>query len=213
MVVLVAAAPALPVLAQESRTVAAEGVAAIQGDARDIARDAALEDARKRAVEQAIGFLVDAQTQVENYQLIGDKVLSRARGYIKRHNITSETVDSGLLRVRIDAEVALVRLSDDLSGLGIHLSRAQKLRSINITITGLNKARFAKFKDALLDQVRGIKDLHERSFDGTKAKISVDSKNSAQTLSDEILLRNFGAFSVEVVGSTANALELKVTPK
>jgi len=65
----------------------------------------------------------------------------------------------------------------------------------------------------LRNQVRGIKDLHERSFNGTTAKITVDSKNSAQTLSDEILLRNFGAFSVEVVGSTANSLELKVTPK
>ncbi len=86
-------------------------------------------------------------------------------------------------------------------------------RSVNITITGLNKTQFAKFKDVLLNQVRGIKDLHERSFNGTTAKISVDSKNSAQTLSDEILLRNFGAFSVEVMGSTANSLELKVTPK
>jgi hypothetical protein len=383
IVVLVAAATALPVIAQESRTVTAEGVAAIQGDARDIARDAALEDAQKRAVEQAIGILIDSQTQVENYQLISDKILSQTKGYIKRYNVTSETVDSGLLRVRINAEVALGQLTDDLSGIGILLGRMHKprtivmvaeqnighgvtawwlgahgeqtdisvventfmdkftekgfefidheiaakeikvtgayrvqdlsvaqaktlaaqadaevviigkaiaklygeigggmksvqadlsaravridtgqviatatthaaavhiseiaagtdalkkasnqaademiekilavyaketggTRSVNITITGLNKTQFAKFKDVLMNQVRGIKDLHERSFSSTTAKISVDSKNSAQTLSDEILLRNFGAFSVDVVGSTANSLELKVTPK
>jgi len=61
--------------------------------------------------------------------------------------------------------------------------------------------------------VRSIKDLHERSFNGTIAKISVDSKNSAQTLSDELVLKDFGTFAVEVVSSTANSLELKVTPK
>jgi hypothetical protein len=65
----------------------------------------------------------------------------------------------------------------------------------------------------LLNQVRGIKDLHERSFSGTTAKISVDSKNNAQTLSDDILHKDFGAFSVEVMSSTANFLELKVTPR
>jgi hypothetical protein len=369
--------------AEDTKTVSAEGVAAIQGSARDIARDAAIEDAQKRAVEQAIGILIDSQTQVENYQLISDKILSQTKGYIKRYNVTSETADSGLLRVRINAEVALSQLTDDLSGIGILLGRMHKprtmmmvaeqnigqnltgwwmdthgaqtdisvventfmdlftekgfefidhqvaaqeikvtaayrvqdlslaqvkslgaqadaevviigkavakffgdigggmksvqadlsvravridtgqviatstthaaavhvsdvtagtaaltkaasqaseemlgkilavyaketggTRSVNITITGLNKTQFAKFKDVLRNQVRGIKDLHERSFSGATAKISVDSKNSAQLLSDELLLMDFGAFAVEVVGSTANSLELKVTPK
>jgi hypothetical protein len=36
---------------------------------------------------------------------------------------------------------------------------------------------------------------------------------SAQALSDELLLKDFGAFGVEVTGSTANSLELTVTPK
>ena len=65
----------------------------------------------------------------------------------------------------------------------------------------------------LLKQVRGIRNLHERSFSGTTAKVQVDSKSSAQILSDELALKDFGGFSVEVTGSTANSLELKVVPK
>jgi hypothetical protein len=45
------------------------------------------------------------------------------------------------------------------------------------------------------------------------AKVSVDLKGSAQTLSDELSLKDFGTFTVEVAGSTANSLELKVMPK
>ena len=70
-----------------------------------------------------------------------------------------------------------------------------------------------KFKDVLRNQVRGIKDLHERNFNGTTARISVDSKVSAQTLSDDLLLTDFGTFTVEVVSSTPNFLELNVTTK
>jgi hypothetical protein len=379
---LVAAGAAVSAPAQETKTVSAEGVAAIQGNARDIARDAALEDAQKRAVEQAIGILIDSQTQVENFQLISDRILSQTKGYITRYNITGESVDSSLLRVRINAEVSLGKLTDDLSGIGILLGQMHKprtmimiaeqnigqgwnawwwghseqtdmgvventfvdvftqkgfefidhaaaakeirvtsaykiqdltaaqaktlgnqadaevvivgkalsklygdigggmksvqadlsakairtdtgqviaavtthgaavhitpetagldalrkasqaaadqmmekilavytreaggTRSVNITITGLNKTQFVKFKDVLRNQVRGIKDLHERGFSGTTARISVDSKSSAQVLSDELLLKDFGAFGVEVTGSTANSLELKITPK
>ena len=377
--------------AQESKTVAAEGVAAIQEGRVDIARDASLEDAQKRAVEQAIGILIDSQTQVENYQLISDKILSQTKGYIKRYNVSGEVTEGTLLRVRINAEVALGKLNDDLSGIGILLGQMHKprtmiliaeqnmgnqwyawwwgpgtgrgggtaigqqtdmgvventfmdkfiekgfefidhqvaaknikvtsaykiqelnvdqartlgsqadaevviigkafskpagsisgmisaqadlsvravrtdtgqviasatthsaavhisdttagtealrkaaadaadqmitkiltaysrevggTRSINITITGLDKTRFVKFKDVLRNQVRSIKDLHERSFSGTTAKVSVDSKSSTQVLSDELLSRNFGSFTVEVIGSTANSLELKITPK
>jgi hypothetical protein len=213
MVFLFVVAMTLPAISEELKTVTSEGVAAIQGNARDIARNAAIEDAQRRAVEQAIGSLIDSRTQVENYQLISDKILSQTKGYIKQYTVAGETTDSGLLRVSINAEVALGRLTDDLSGIGIRISRGQKLRSVNITITGLNKTQFAKFKDVLLKQLRGIKDLQERSFSGITAKISVYSKNSTQTLSDEIRLRDFGAFSVEVMSSTANSLELKVTPK
>jgi hypothetical protein len=368
---------------QETKTVTAEGVAIIQGGAKDIARDQAIEDAQKRAVEQAIGILIDSQTQVENYQLISDKILSQTKGYITRYNIAGETVEDTLLRVRINAEVSLGKLTDDLSGIGILLGQMHKPRtmimiaeqnighewyawwwgyhgqqgdmgvventfidvftqkgfefidhqtaaseikvtaaykiqdltadqartlgnqadaevvivgkavaklygdigggmksvqadvsvrairtdtgqilasatthgaavhitdetagtealkkaandaagqmvdkilavyskeaggtkSVNLTITGLNKTQFVKFKDVLKNQVRSIKDLHERSFSGNTAKVSVDCKGSAQSLSDELLLRDFGTFAVEMVSSTANSLELRVTPK
>lgn len=366
-------------VAQEAKTVTAEGVAAIQQGALDIARDAAVEDAQKRAVEQAIGIVIDSQTQVENYQVISDKILSQIKGYITRYAVAGESQDSGLLRVRITAEVSLGKLTEDLSAIGVLMSQMHKPRTmiliaeqnigktvnawwlgaetdmgvvensfmdrftgkgfqfidhevaskdikvsaaykvqdltavqaktigqqadaevviigkavaklygdvggmksvqadlsvkavrtdtgdviaattthaaavhiteltagtealkkaanqaademiekilafysrevgstrpVAITVSGLTKAQFVKFKDVLRNQVRGIKDLHERSFSGNTAKISVDSKTSAQQLSDELVLRDYGTFAVDVVGSTANTLELKVTPK
>ncbi len=373
-----------PVVAQESKTVTSEGVSVVQGGNMDIARDAAISDAQQKAVEQAIGILIDSQTQVENYQVISDSILSQTKGYIKRYNVVRELKEDNLLRVSITAEVALGKLGDDLSAIGIlmgqmhkprtmilvaeqnigqewvawwwggvhgqqtdmniidntlmdkftekgfemidHQAAAQDIkvtqaynvqdlsaqqartlgnqanaevvitgkglaklygniggglksvqadlslravrtdtgqvlatatthaaavhisevsagndalkkaateaaeqlmtkilaqyskevggtRSINIMVNGLNKTQFVKFKDVLRNQVRGIKDLNERSFQNGVAKISVSSKSSAQILSDELSLKDFGTFTVEVVSSTANQLELRVVPK
>lgn len=203
----------LPALARESDTVASEGVAVIRGNARDKARTAAIQDAKQRAVEQAISTLLDPQTRIENHQLISDKILSKTGGYIKQYDIKGEIVDSGLLRVRINAEIALGRLIKDLAAIGLHPSRSQKLRSVNITVIGLDKKQFVTFKDVLLKQMNSITGVHEQSYIGTTAKIVVNSKISAQIVSDELTAKDFGNFSVEVVSSTANSLKLKVTKK
>jgi len=375
--------PAGGASAEETKFVTAEGVAAVQQGAIDIARDAAIEDAQKRAVEQAIGIFIDSQTQVENFQLISDNILSQVKGYVKRYTLIDERVEGNILRVKINAEVSLGKLTDELSAFGILMTRMHKPRTmvliaeqnvggelqawwteqnvqeseigvvensfmdkfaekgfalidhqaaareikvskayrtpnlstgqaktlanqahaevvlvgkalakyygevgggmksaqadlsvravrtdtgqvlatvtthaaavhisdtsagiealrkaanqaaeemltkilavyskevggtrpVSITITGLNKAQFVKFKDVLKNQVRGIRNLSERSFTGTTAEIEVDSKSSAQILSDELALRDFGTFTVEIVRSTANALELKVVLK
>ena len=105
--------------------------------------------------------------------------------------------------------------ADDLMAkiLAVYSKETGGTRPVAITVTRLNKTQFVRFKDVLRNQVRGIKDLHERSFTNSTAKIEVDSKTSAQALSDELVLKVFGSFSVEVVNSTANTLELKVAPK
>jgi hypothetical protein len=372
---------------EEEKTVTSEGVAVVQGSNLDIARDAAISDAQQKAVEQAIGILIDSQTQVENFQVISDSILSQTKGYIKRYNVVREVKEDNLLRVSITAEVALGKLGDDLSAIGILMGQVHKprtmilvaeqnigqewhawwwygpgavhaqqtdmaitdntlmdkfvekgfemidhqaasqdikvtqaynvqdlsvqqartlgsqahaevvitgkglaklygnvggglksvqadlslravrtdtgqvlatatthaaavhiseitagndalkkaateaaeqlttkilaqyskevggTRSVNITVNGLNKTQFVKFKDVLRNQVRGIKGLNERSFQNGVAKMSVDSKSSAQIISDELSLKDFGTFSVEVVSSTANQLELTVVPK
>ena len=372
---------------EEEKVVTSEGVAVVQGANMDIARDAAISDAQQRAVEQAIGILIDSQTQVENFQVISDNILSQTKGYIKSYNVVREVKEDNLLRVSITAHVSLGKLSDSLSAIGILMGQVHKprtmilvaeqnigqewhawwwygpgavhaqqsdmaitdntlmdkfvekgfemidhqaasqdikvtqaynvqdlsvqqartlgsqahaevvitgkglaklygnvggglksvqadlslravrtdtgqvlatatthaaavhiseitagndalkkaateaaeqlttkilaqyskevggTRSVNITVSGLNKTQFVKFKDVLRNQVRGIKGLNERSFQNGVAKMSVDSKSSAQIISDELSLKDFSAFAVEVISSTANQLELRVVPK
>jgi len=372
---------------EEEKVVTSEGVAVVQGANMDIARDAAISDAQQRAVEQAIGILIDSQTQVENFQVISDNILSQTKGYIKSYNVVREVKEDNLLRVSITAHVSLGKLSDSLSAIGILMGQVHKprtmilvaeqnigqewhawwwygpgavhaqqtdmaitdntlmdkfvekgfemidhqaasqdikvtqaynvqdlsvqqartlgsqahaevvitgkglaklygnvggglksvqadlslravrtdtgqvlatatthaaavhiseitagndalkkaateaaeqlttkilaqyskevggTRSVNITVSGLNKTQFVKFKDVLRNQVRGIKGLNERSFQNGVAKMSVDSKNSARIICDELSLKDFGTFCVEVVSSTANQLEFRVVPK
>lgn len=112
----------------QSQDVTATGVAAVlQGD-KAIARDTAINDALRKAVEQAVGTMVSSETVVENYQLIRDSILTKSQGYIQNYKVVSESPSPELYQVTISATVALGDLKNDLSALGILMQRAQKPR-------------------------------------------------------------------------------------
>lgn len=65
--ILVLLCGGIPAFGQQAQTVIAEGVGAVFGNDRAIARDQAIQDALRKAVEQAVGTLVSSETMVQNF--------------------------------------------------------------------------------------------------------------------------------------------------
>ncbi len=356
-----------------SRPVTVTGVAAIVQGATDIARDAALQDALRQAVEQTVGTMVESETLVQNFQLVSDNIYTKTKGYVKNYKVLGERQEGTLYKVSVQAVVDIGNLEKDLGALGLLYQRLKKPRvmviipethigmkppdpageteiirqllqkgfkvvdqtqvrkirdgdqvkkalegdvkaaqllgqqhgaevlimgeafsegamrggglanmvsvrarlearairtdtgeilaadgafapgldiseqiagkkalaaaggkwveaafpvildrwskevsgenSVQIVISGLSFAQLAKFKEVLAQQVRGVKDLQQRSFTANVATLDVDLKGSAQAMADELALKNFGSFKVEVTGFSPNRLALKVAPQ
>ena len=101
--------------------VLAEGVAAVTSTA-DIARDHAIDDALRKAVEQGVGTWIDSETQVRNFQLIEDNIYSRSRGYVASYRIIDEGVEGDLYRVVLRAMVKTGDVENELAAIGLLLS-------------------------------------------------------------------------------------------
>ena len=73
------------------------------------ARDEALRDAMKKAVEQGVGTVLASETEVENFQVVSDRILKKSKGTIKSYRILREgAVDNG-----INYEVVISAVVDD----------------------------------------------------------------------------------------------------
>lgn len=82
------------------------------------ARDRAISDAQRKAVEQCLGTFIDAQTKVENYMVVEDRILNWTRGYVKNYRIMSEYKKTPeLYEVQIDAMVDMSDLSKDVNAV------------------------------------------------------------------------------------------------
>lgn len=113
---LVAALVGAPALAA-TQDAEVEGVAAVVKDDVATARDRAIDDAKRKAVEQIAGSQVSSETITENFQLVEDKIYARASGFVKSYQILSEAKEEGVYRVKIKATVDGGAIADNLEQL------------------------------------------------------------------------------------------------
>jgi len=101
----------------------AEGVGVIIDDNTATARDQAIQDALRLVVEQAAGTMVSSETLVQNYEVLRDQIYSQSQGYIRRYEVTDESIQGNLYKVTIQAAVAAGNLQNDIQALGLLMGR------------------------------------------------------------------------------------------
>ncbi len=106
----------------------AEGVGVIIDDNTATARDQAIQDALRLVVEQAAGTMVSSETLVQNYEVLRDQIYSQSQGYIRRYEVTDESVQGNLYKVTVQATVAAGNLQNDIQALGLLMGRKQMPR-------------------------------------------------------------------------------------
>ncbi len=130
--------------AADTLIVTAEGLADPNSDAykrdKGLMIDDLRRDARKQAIEKAVGVFVDSSTLVENYALIHDRVLSKSQGIIK--SVIKESPywisKDGFAHILIKAEVYITSVKDALRKMSkierLHLIKEYGNPTISVRI-------------------------------------------------------------------------------
>ena len=187
--VLLALALSGGALGQQSQTVTAEGVGVVIGGDRAIARDSAINDALRKAVEQAVGIMVSSETMVQNFQTLSDRIYTQSQGYIQNYRILSETPGPNLHTVMIQATVSMGDLQRDLQALGILLGQVGKPRIMIL----------------IAEQSIGRQTYHY--WWGYHRGEQVDL-----TVSENMIMDRFREKGFDVVDPAAQAKEIKIAP-
>ncbi|MCX7822631.1 MAG: hypothetical protein N2260_04205 [Syntrophobacterales bacterium] len=86
---------------------------------KTLAYDEALRDAKRQAIEKAVGCYVSSQTIVENYTLVRDQVISKSEGVISKiiNVVNGGIQEDGFYHVWIKAEVFTAPIRQVVSSL------------------------------------------------------------------------------------------------
>jgi len=83
--------------------------------------------AKRDAIEKGIGMVLLSQTEIENFQLKRDLVLTKTTGAVKNYQVISQsTTPDGLFKVKIKAIVSKSAMRDDLAALQILIESMDK---------------------------------------------------------------------------------------
>jgi hypothetical protein len=72
---------------------------------------------------------------------------------------------------------------------------------------------FVRFKSLLKEQVRGVSKVYQRDFQAGKASLEITYRGTGQELADELALKEFESFRVDILEASQNRLKLKFAPK
>ncbi|MCX6640978.1 MAG: flagellar assembly protein T N-terminal domain-containing protein [bacterium] len=86
--------------------ITARGEATVFNNDMPAAREEALVDAQRNAVEQVLGVQIKAQTAVQDFMMANDDVLSMVNGYVKSSKILSEKMEKEYLVLQVECEVS-----------------------------------------------------------------------------------------------------------
>jgi hypothetical protein len=106
------------------------GSAGIIDGRKDLAREIAIRNALRSAVEQAVGVMIQSESVVNDFQLIRDKISSQSQGFIRRYSITREKVEGEVCSVEVKALVSKVKLEKGLDSMGLMLKKMGKPRIV-----------------------------------------------------------------------------------
>jgi hypothetical protein len=115
--------------AQEPAFEALGQVTVVGGD-RVRARDRALDDALRQAVEQAAATVLDPSQLVARSSELRLRIYPKARSYVSNYRILDEGETSGVFQVHVSATVSTGRLARDLAAPAPSPTVSKQLRAI-----------------------------------------------------------------------------------
>ena len=101
----------------------AQGEAAVLDNDKPAARQKAINDALRRSVEMAAGTRVSSTTEMRDFQVKMDRVLTHAQGFVRRYEIVKEGMDGEVVQVTVRAFIGTAELDKDLEAMGLLMAR------------------------------------------------------------------------------------------
>ena len=142
----------IPASAVNGRSDLADIEVVAEGMAQD--KNAALLQAKRAAIEQGLGVVITSETEMRNFTVMKDKVLSRTAGAVRRYEILEEkTAVDNLIEVRIKATVSLASINKDLAALGILLESMDKPRVMVLIDEQIAGARTTNCETEIVDKL------------------------------------------------------------
>lgn len=153
--------------------------------ADDKARDEAIAQALRTAVEEACGVFLTAQAKTDDYKAVYDKVIANAVGYVREHKVDKVTVEQGVTIAKVRARVSTRKFEEDWASITHTVHQENNPRMVVAIVEAIHEAAGAPSYEV---KENGKVATIVESFFLAKGISLVDANTAAKTQKRDILL-------------------------
>ncbi|MEP0815003.1 MAG: flagellar assembly protein T N-terminal domain-containing protein [bacterium] len=179
--------------------VSVEGVSFIEGGNTSLARNLAMEDAKRKAVEAGAGVYVKTQSEIDAMGNLNEQFLSRSQGFLGNLKIISEGVRGQEYHINIEADVFLDIILENLSDLDI-LDDHKVMLFIDEKTSGTPFSAATLETELMAQLIKNFIIVDRQQMDAVAAKGAVDQALKGDLGAAVALANQFGADTF-IVGS------------
>lgn len=153
-------------------TIEVTGVAPIDKN-RFEAREAALSNAFKTAIERVVGVFVDAHTETRKSKLIEQQIITDARGYVENYTVLDEKMKEEMYFISIKADVNLAKIYKkfETKTVTIRIKRPKNLYATTLLKNTLDRLQCVAYAEVVYFS-RRYAEIKASLIDGTSYDIA-----------------------------------------
>ena len=200
-----------PARAMERQSVEADGIAAIQGSNLAQARDRAMTQALRGAIEKTIRSSVPPEALAARQAVLDGKIYPSAERYIVHYRILREAEQDGSYAVRIAATVDVGVLREDLRRHGVPGVTADEARGGDRRLMLAVRGTFASHHDYLvfrdlLSGIPGVQRVTPVSVAPEFCEWRLQASEGAPVIARELSRRKFKGTALHIVKTDAEGI-------
>ena len=162
-------------------------------------RTAAVDDAKRNAVEQGIGAFIDGYAAMKDYQTVTEKVFSKSAVVIKKFEVLNESTDKdGLVTIKARATIPAAALDGVLGPVAIDML-GNPIALIILDERVSDKQPFMFTSEGEVERVFQNSGLHIVDKEQSDVLTSVQLNEARQKQDDDELLRVARDFKADIL--------------
>jgi len=214
--VLIFGLGAAPVAAQssapDSKTFVVVGSSDIQKAGLNAAKDKAIADGKRIAVEQMTAEILPLDVLIQQFDAIDTVVYNQADKFIQYYKLLGERQEGNRFRVLVQAKVSARMIQERLRQAGILTADARPLLPLSLVVVGSeNLSSFVLFRSAL-NKMAGVEDVQISEILPNQTTLAVKYRGTVGAFAEALLRQPQEGYTIRVFQETDDTFRIDLAP-
>jgi hypothetical protein len=166
------------------------------------ARNMAIANGKRSALEEGVRELIPESALFENYEIINENIYHRHERFIDTFRILSETPRENIYEVTLESVVSMEKLKNTLVSLGLmEEDIGSDYSRFKLEISGVScPACFRTLKEYLQNKMEGVEEVSLYSIRPGKFTLDIVYRGEPEIFRDAIISQGFQDFRLDLEG-------------